>query len=189
MKGEIYMTSTSSVRANFIDTQNIIQTALLIAVLLAAAWMLYSAPRQVSADPCLLASVANALVALCLWATRKTGLRGINLERYLLAAFLLGMPLIYLARYLVSTGATASFWLWVEVLGLVVFATLALLGVRRSAWFLVIGIALHGIAWDFWHYESSAYIPSWYAFGCAAVDIALAAYVVTRVREYRKVSG
>jgi hypothetical protein len=185
---ETNMHTTSNARASLIDTQEVVQTALLIVVLLAAAWMLFSAPSLVSGDPCILASVANAIVAPCLWLTRKRRFQGISVERYLLAAFLAGMPLVYLGRYLVSTDVIATVWLWLEILGLLIFVTFAVLGLTRSPWFLVIGIALHGIAWDSWHYESSAYIPSWYAFGCAAVDLALGGYVATRVQQYRQAS-
>jgi len=40
-----------------------------------------------------------------------------------LAAFLVGTPLVYVTRYLfASTGHAANFWLWVEVLGIPIFA-------------------------------------------------------------------
>jgi hypothetical protein len=84
----------------------------------------------------------------------------------------------YVMRYLfASRGRAADSWLWVEVLGLLIFAALAILGVQRSPWFLAIGIVLHGITWDSWHYGRSAYMPDWYAFACFAVDLVLGAYV------------
>lgn len=100
-----------------------------------------------------------------------------------------GMPLVYVLRYLFAfTGRVMDFWLWVEVLGLFVFAALAILGVKRSPWFLAIGIVLHGLTWDSWHYRNSTYMPDWYAVACFAVDLALGAYVAARVPAYERAS-
>jgi hypothetical protein len=50
------------------------------------------------------------------------------------------MPLVYVSRYLfASTGRMANSWFWVEVLGTTVFVALAVLGLKRSPWFLAIG--------------------------------------------------
>jgi hypothetical protein len=106
----------------------------------------------------------------------------------LLAGFLVGMPLVYVSRYLfASTGRMANYWFWVEVLGTIIFVALAVLGLKRSPWFLAIGIVAHGLAWDIWHYRNSTYIPDWYATACLAVDLAFAAYVAAfpRIRERR----
>jgi hypothetical protein len=112
------------------------------------------------------------------------------LERNLLAGFLVLMPLVYVARYLfASTGRATLYWLWVEVLGTIIFVGLAVLGVKRSPWFLAIGIVLHGLAWDTWHYRNSTYIPDWYAIACLAVDLAFGAYVAARVPAYQKASS
>jgi hypothetical protein len=110
-------------------------------------------------------------------------------ERNLLAAFLVGMPLVYVARFLLaSTGRAANYWLWAEVLGTTIFVALAVLGVKRSPWFLAIGMVLHGLAWDTWHYRNSTYIPNWYAIACLAVDLAFGAYVAARVPAYQSAS-
>jgi len=96
----------------------------------------------------------------------------------LLAGFLVLMPLVYVARYLfASTGGGANSWLWIELLGTAIFIALAVLGVKRSPWFLVIGMVLHGLAWDAWHYRNSTYIPDWYVIACLAVDLSIGAYV------------
>jgi hypothetical protein len=100
------------------------------------------------------------------------------------------MPLVYVSRYLfASTGHAASFWLWVEVLGTIIFVALAVLGVKRSPWFLAIGMVLHGLVWDTWHYQRSTYIPDWYVIACLAVDLAFGAYVAARVRVYQRASS
>lgn len=176
----------TTAHAGLTTAQESVQTVVLTIVSFVSAWMLYIAPWQVSGDPCLLAAVATAVVVVLLWATRWQGLRGVSFERNLLATFLVGMPLVYVTRYLLaSTRRAANRWLWIEVLGVIIFAALAVLGLKRSPWFLAIGIVAHGLAWDSWHYRNSTYIPDWYAIACLAVDLALGAYVVARVPAYR----
>jgi hypothetical protein len=74
--------------------------------------------------------------------------------------------------------------LWIELLGLVVYVALAVLGLKVSPWFLVVGIAAHGLAWDSWHYHS-AYIPNWYAIACLLADIGLSVYIAARIPAWR----
>jgi hypothetical protein len=124
-----------------------------------------------------------------LWVTHWLGSRAVIFERNLLAAFLVGMPLVYVTRYLfASTGHATNFWLWVEVLGIPIFAALAVLGIKRSPWFLAIGMVLHGLGWDTWHYRNSTYIPDWYAIACLAADLAFGAYVAARIPAYQRAS-
>jgi len=180
------MNTTTEARAGLTTAQETVQTVVLIIVSFVTAWMLYRVPWRVSGDPCLVAAAATVVIVTLLWLTRWRGLRGVNLERNLLAGFLVGMPLVYVVRYLFdSTGREADFWLWVEVLGIPLFATLAVLGLKRSPWFLAIGIVAHGLAWDSWHYRISTYIPDWYAIFCMAVDLAFGAYVAARIPAYQ----
>jgi hypothetical protein len=110
-------------------------------------------------------------------------------ERNLLAGFLVAMPLVYVARYLFAfASSAANDWLWVEILGTIIFVALAVLGVKRSPWFLAVGMVLHGLAWDMWHYRKSTYIPDWYVVACLAVDLAFGAYVAARVPVYQRAS-
>jgi len=162
-----------------------LQTVVLIVLSLVTAWTLYMVPSwQALGDPFLLAAVAGAVTVACLWLTRWQG--AMKFERAWLAAFLVGMPLIYVMGWFVARDHVASLWLWIELLGLAIYAAFAVLGLKKSPWFLVIGIAGHGIAWDAWHYKNSAYVPDWYAVACLLVDLALAAYVSTRVPAYRE---
>ena len=170
--------------------QENLETALLIIVTFINAWLIYRVPWQASFDPCLLAAVATAIIIICLWLTRWGGVRGANFERYLIALFLAAMPFVYVLRYLLhSTANVPNFWAWVEVLGILVFGAFAVLGIKRSPWLLAIGILLHGLAWDLWHYRNSTYIPDWYAIFCMAVDLAFAAYVAARLPAYRNAAG
>jgi hypothetical protein len=99
------------------------------------------------------------------------------------------MPFVYLASALVSVGGPLkASWLAVEAMGVPLYVGLAILGLRRP-WFLVGGIALHGLAWDSWHlFTHSSSVPSWYALGCCLVDVALAAYLALRVATWSAVA-
>jgi hypothetical protein len=183
------MNTTPTAHADLTIAQETVQTVVLIIVSFVTAWMLYRIPWQLSGDSCLLAAAATVIILTLLWLTRWRGLRGVNFERRLLVGFLVAMPLVYVARYLFdSIGRAPSFWLWIEVLGIPLFATLAVLGLKRSPWFLSMGIVGHGLAWDSWHYRSSSYIPDWYSIACMAVDLALGAYVAVRIPAYQRVS-
>ena len=144
--------------------QNSIQIVVLIAVSIITVRTLYMVPSwRAPADPFLLATVVGALTVACLWLMRWLGSRAIKFERTMLAGFLVAMPLVYVMGWFAARDHTASSWIWVEVLGLALFAAFAALGLKNSPWFLVIGIAGHGFAWDSWHYKNSVYIPDWYA--------------------------
>jgi hypothetical protein len=139
-------------------------------------------------DPCRLAGVLSAGTIALLFVTRHLGRRGIAIEGPALALFLAGMPLIYVASWLVSRGGGAhQGWLWVELLGGPLYGALAVVGLKRSPWFLVVGIAAHGVAWDSWHYyANTGYIPSWYAIGCFLVDVGLGIYIAARILAWRR---
>jgi hypothetical protein len=184
------MNTMPDARARLAIPQETVQTVLLIAVSVVGTWLaLYRVPWRVSGDPCLVAAAASGVVVACLWLTRWRGLRAVNFERRLLAGFLVAMPLVYVSRYLfASTERAANYWFWVEVLGALIFIALAVLGVKRSPWFLAIGMVLHGVAWDTWHYRKSSYIPDWYVIACLAVDLSVGAYVAARVPAYQRAS-
>ncbi len=183
------MTTTAYERARVTGAHQPVQTVLLLIVTFVGTWLsLYRVPWQVSGDPCLVAAAATGGIVTCLWLTRWRGLHGVLFERNLLAGFLVLMPLVYVARYLFAATGGANYWFWVEVLGTAIFVALAVLGVKRSPWFLAIGMVLHGLAWDAWHYRNSAYIPDWYVIACLAVDLSMGAYMVSRVPAYQRAS-
>ncbi len=184
------MNTTQGARVGSANSQETVQTVLLILLSVVGTWIaLFRVPWHVSGDPCLVAAAATGVITACLWLSRWQGSRGASFERYLLAAFLVFMALVYVMRYLfVSTGRAASSWLCVEILGVPIFTALAVLGVKRSPWFLAIGIAVHGLAWDSWHYRNSTYMPDWYIFACLAVDVTLGAYVAARIPAYQRAS-
>jgi hypothetical protein len=104
---------------------------------------------------------------------RRTGRA--RAERVVAALFLVSMALVYLAAAL-----RAHQPLGLELAGLALFGGLALAGSLRSPWWLVAGIAAHGLAWDLWHTDGVV-VQAWYAPACAVIDVALASYLATRV--------
>ena len=138
-------------------------------------------------DVCVQAFLFAGATIVALLVTRFLGSAGIAIERAWSAVFLAGMPVVYIVRWLVAEGGGAHpAWLSVELLGLPVYAGLAVAGLRSSPWFLVAGIAAHGLAWDSWHYLNTAYIPVWYVIGCLLVDVGLSLYLATRVPAWRE---
>ena len=76
--------------------QNAIQIAVLIALSIITVWMLYMVPSwQAAGDPFLLAAIAVAVTVACLWLARWLGSQAVKFERAWIAAFLVGMPLVY----------------------------------------------------------------------------------------------
>jgi len=157
-------------------------------VLVGASLVIVPSWRGQWLEICHLALIASAITLALLFVTRHLGRRGIAIERASCAAFLAGMPVVYVVAWLESGGGDISqAWLWVEIAGFPVYASLAVLGLVRAPWFIVIGIAAHGITWDAWHFaQHSAYIPTWYAIACLIVDVGLAVYLGTRVAAWRK---
>jgi len=159
-----------------------IEIGTLIAATAAVAWMVHSVPswRDPAAGPSIAATVAAAATVAFLWVSLWRRRSATRAELWLLAAFLGGMPVVYLAQYL-AANAKPGGWFWLEAAGIPIFAALAVLGVKVSPWFLVIGIVAHGVGWDSWHYQHSPYIPDWYSTGCLLVDITIGAYAAVRL--------
>jgi len=140
-------------------------------------------------DPCILASIAGAVTLLLVYGARWRGDTGVAFERGVLTAFLAGMPVIYLARWLAFRPENSPpSWLAIELVGLGIFGLLAVLGLKRSPWFLAVGIVGHGIVWDLSHL-TSAYIPSWYPIMCLLVDVGLGLYTAARIPGWRRASA
>jgi len=183
------MNTTPFTRDGGTSKQQTVQTMLLAIVTLVGTWLsLYRIPWQVSGDPCLLGAGATGGIVGWLWLRRWRGSQGVIFERNLIAGFLVLMPLVYVARYLFAATEAGANWFWIEVLGTAIFVGLAVLGVKRSPWFLAIGMVLHGLGWDAWHYGDSTYIPDWYVIACLAVDLSFGAYVAARVPAYQRAS-
>lgn len=121
-------------------------------------------------DPAYFALVAVSVTAPLYAGLRLLPRRRPGLERTLVAAFLAGMPAIYLWAVLrAGDGGGAR----LELLGLLVYGGWALLGWRRrSLLLLAAGVAAHGLAWDLWHHGRAGTIQPWYPLDCLIVDVA-----------------
>jgi hypothetical protein len=133
-------------------------------------------------EPVYLAVAAGIATTLWITALRVRGLVGSSYERVALVLFLAGMPLIYLWSWLRSPEPG---WLGLELVGLAVFVGLAGLGLVRSAWFLAVGIAAHGLGWDLWHYGRTPFVPDWYTVSCLITDVGMGFYAAVQVRRFR----
>jgi len=129
-------------------------------------------------EPTIQAAILTPFVLTALLAFRVAGTPPVW-ERRLLALFLLLMPTVYLGSLALHGGDRA--WLATEIAGQLVFATLAVAGLRGSGWLLVFGIAAHGVLWDLWHHGRTPFMPDWYATGCLIVDVGWALYAASRV--------
>lgn len=74
-------------------------------------------------------------------------------------------------------------WVLIELVGVVVYAVFAWLGLKRSGWFLAVGWALHPV-WDAGLHSSTQFVPHWYVVACIGFDLLVAGYV-----GFREVSG
>lgn len=130
-------------------------------------------------------SGSGATVALIL-ASRALGAP--RLERFALAMFLILMPAIYLAGWGLTEHGPGA---WLEILGLVIFATLTVLGLMISPWYLALGIIAHGAFWDLWHHErvmTQHYMPNWYPMACFIADVGVGTYACMTIREWSRES-
>lgn len=78
--------------------------------------------------------------------------------------------------FFATLAGESPFWLLVEVGGVAIYGALALLGVRRSAWWLAAGWALHPV-WDIpLHYfgPGHTFAPASYAIACLSFDLLVA---------------
>jgi hypothetical protein len=125
----------------------------------------------------------TAVALTAIWVRGRAGARA---ERKILASFLASMPFVYLFNW---AREPAAGWLPVELLGAAVFIGLALLGLKRSVWFLAAGIAAHGVLWDLWHHGRTPFMPDWYALACLISDVGLGAYVAIHLTRFEPRPG
>ena len=116
-----------------------------------------------------------AAIAVGLFAT----VIGFDKERSFYPVVLIVIAALYLL-FAVMAGSTHS--LIAEALAALVFITLAGLGFRKSPWFVVAGLALHGV-FDFFHHAVIANpgVPVWWPGWCLAYDVVAAAYLAVLI--------
>ena len=97
--------------------------------------------------------------------------------RSLLVAVLLVAALVYIV-FAVRAGE-GTFWVAGELVGVGIYGTMGLLGLRGSPWWLAAGWAAHPI-WDVaLHYfgPGRSFAPAGYTIPCLTFDLVVAAYV------------
>ena len=145
-------------------------------------WIVPELPIAHLDDPSHWGVLGYALTLVTVLALRLRGARGTRTERRVLAIFLAGMPLVYVADWLRFGGSGA--WLGIELVGTAVFVPLAWWGAKRWPWVLAAGIAAHGL-WDLLHYQRTSFVPDWYTIGCAVIDFAGGLYAAAQVELWR----
>jgi len=129
------------------------------------------------------AAWASVAVSLALVALRYLGQRRLRFERLLYALFLAGMPFIYVAAaWRMGSGSDVAR----ELVGVPIYVGLAAWGYSRSFPVLGLGIAAHGLGWDFWHQGSAPYIASWYPLACLVIDLALGFLAITQASAHEQ---
>jgi len=113
--------------------------------------------------------------------------------RYTRQLLVIVLVLAALAYVLFARDASEMpFWLRIEFVGVGIYGTIGLRGLRGSLWWLVAGWALHPL-WDIvLHYlgQGSAFAPSWYTVSCVSFDLVVAGYIAFRIpRLQRENSG
>ena len=136
-------------------------------------------PHRHLDEPAYWGMIGYVGVFLLLVARRTRSWREGSANRRLVSAFLVGLPLIYVAAVVVSDAGSVA--MAVEGGGLVLWLALAWSS-RRYDWALWAGCVAHAL-WDAGHWARADYIPSWYVVACIAVDVGLGGYVLLRLRE------
>ncbi|MBV6625877.1 MAG: hypothetical protein KI793_23595 [Rivularia sp. (in: Bacteria)] len=69
-------------------------------------------------------------------------------------------------------------WILTEIIGVIIFSIIALLGVKYSFWFLAIGWFIHPI-WDLLidNHSLTIFVPRWYPIICIGYDIVIGSYI------------
>lgn len=98
-------------------------------------------------------------------------------EKRIYAVGLVVAALIYVGFGLFSDSVG---WKITEVVGVLIYAVFAWLGLKKSGWFLAIGWAFH-VLWDAGlHGVSTPFVPRWYIAGCIGFDLLVAGYIAVR---------
>jgi hypothetical protein len=65
-----------------------------------------------------------------------------------------------------------------ELLGVIIFSIIAVIGIKISPWFLAMGWLIHP-AWDLLidNHNLNTFVPQWYPTVCIGYDIAIALYI------------
>jgi hypothetical protein len=118
----------------------------------------------------------GAATAVGLFAT----VTGFDKERSFYPVVLIVIAALYLL-FAAMAGSTES--LVAETIPALVFVTMAVLGFRKNApWLVVAGLALHGV-FDLFHHAVivNPGVPAWWPGWCLSYDVAAAAYLAALI--------
>ncbi len=105
---------------------------------------------------------------------------GFDKERGFYPVVLIVIAILYLL-FAVMANSTGS--LVAETIPALMFVTMAVLGFRKNApWLVVAGLALHGV-FDFFHHAVivNPGVPNWWPGWCLAYDVVAAAYLAALI--------
>jgi len=104
---------------------------------------------------------------------------GFDKDRSFYPVVLIVIATLYL---LFATMAGSTHSLVAEAIPALLFGTLAALGFRKSPWFAVAGLALHGV-FDFFHPAVIANpgVPVWWPGWCLSYDVVAAGYLAALI--------
>ena len=105
--------------------------------------------------------------------------------RALLAAVLIIAAVIYV--YFAAREGAGAVWLAGELVGIAIYGSMGLRGIRGSAWWLAAGWALHPV-WDILlHYigPGHSFAPETYTIPCITFDLGVAAYIAVAYGLFR----
>jgi hypothetical protein len=108
---------------------------------------------------------------------------GFDRERSYYATVLAVIGLLY-GLWAVMSGSTTT--LLLESVGIVAFLILSVLGFKISQWFLVAGLAVHGV-YDYFHGHlfTNSGVPVFWPMFCGSYDVTAAAYLAWLLRRRR----
>jgi hypothetical protein len=104
---------------------------------------------------------------------------GFDKERSFYPVVLIVIATLYL---LFAAMANSAESLVAEAIPALMFVVMAALGFRKSPWFVVAGLALHGV-FDFFHHAviTNPGVPGWWPGWCLSYDVVAAAYLAALI--------
>jgi hypothetical protein len=99
-------------------------------------------------------------------------------DSQILAIGLVVAAFIYIA-FAIGGGAS-QLWIIIEVAGFGIYSLFALLGLRYSNWWLMLGWMAHPL-WDIGLHlvnQGAVFTPGWYAIACVSFDLVVAIYIL-----------
>jgi hypothetical protein len=129
--------------------------------------------------------ILGVVLALLFIAFART--RGPRREPFIYSVGLIVAALFYVVFSF--AGATTQ-WLMLELIGLLVFTLIAVLGLRVSLWFLALGWASH-VLWDVLLHliRKQPFVPDWYPVACISFDLIVAGYIAAKLRKRDRLFG